>query len=230
MGEHVLPAEAVFAEQLDSAPSRWTIPPVMEELKARAKSAGLWNLFLPESDYGPGLTNLEYAPLCELMGTSPIAPEAFNCSFPDTGNMEVLVRYGSDAQRKQWLTPLLEGTIRSAFAMTEPDVASSDANNIACRIELDEATDEIVVTGRKWWSSGAMAPECKVAIVMGLSAPDGERHRRHSMVVVPLDTPGVRIERGTHVLGYTDGPHGGHAEILYDGVRVPREHLLGGRN
>jgi acyl-CoA dehydrogenase len=148
MDEHVLPNEAVFAEQLESAPSRWTIPPVMEELKTRAKSAGLWNLFLPESDYGPGLTNLEYAPLCELMGTSPIGPEAFNCSFPDTGNMEVLVRYGTEAQRRQWLIPLLDGTIRSAFAMTEPDVASSDATNIQASIVRDG--DEYVINGHKW--------------------------------------------------------------------------------
>src|SRR5215475_12576911 len=151
MDEHVLPAEAVFAEQLESGPSRWTIPPVMEELKARAKREGLWNLFLPESEYGPGLTNLEYAPLCELMGTSPIAPEVFNCSFPDTGNMEVLVRYGTPQQKKQWLDPLLEGKIRSAFAMTEPDVASSDATNI--RASIVRAGEHYVVNGRKWWTS-----------------------------------------------------------------------------
>jgi len=225
----ILPAEATFhaqvAEQAQSNP--WGRPPVMEELKAQARERGLWNLFLP-GERGAGLTNLEYAPLAELSGRSPmLAPEAMNCAAPDTGNMEVLAHFARPAVRERWLTPLLEGTIRSAYSMTEPDVASSDANNIACRVELDEATDEIVVTGRKWWSSGAMAPECKVAIVMGLSAPDGERHQRHSMVVVPLDTPGVRIERGTHVLGYSDGPHGGHAEILYDGVRVPRENLLG---
>ena len=229
LDEVIYPAEATFAEQVaqQAHSNPWGRPPVMEELKAQARERGLWNLFLP-GDRGAGLTNLEYAPLAELSGRSPmLAPEAMNCAAPDTGNMEVLAHFARPAVQDRWLTPLLEGTIRSAYSMTEPDVASSDANNIATRIELDEATDEIVVTGRKWWSSGAMAPECKVAVVMGLSAPDGERHRRHSMVVVPLDTPGVKVERATHVLGYSDGPHGGHAEILYDGVRIPRENLLG---
>jgi len=224
MGEHVLPAEAVFAEQLDSAPSRWTIPPVMEELKARAKSAGLWNLFLPESDYGPGLTNLEYAPLCELMGTSPIAPEAFNCSFPDTGNMEVLVRYGTDAQRKQWLTPLLEGTIRSAFAMTEPDVASSDATNIEASIVHDG--DEYVINGHKWWTSGIGDPRCRLLIVMGKTdSHNPDRHRQQSMILVPRDTPGITLLRMLHVFGYDDAPHG-HGELLFENVRVPAGNLL----
>jgi acyl-CoA dehydrogenase len=224
MDEHVLPAEALFAEQLDSAPSRWTIPPVMEELKARAKRAGLWNLFLPESDYGPGLTNLEYAPLCELMGTSPIAPEAFNCSFPDTGNMEVLVRYGTDAQRKQWLTPLLEGTIRSAFAMTEPDVASSDATNIEASIVHDG--DEYVINGHKWWTSGIGDPRCRLLIVMGKTdSHNPDRHRQQSMILVPRDTPGITLLRMLHVFGYDDAPHG-HGELLFENVRVPAGNLL----
>ena len=224
MDEHVLPNEAVFAAQLESAPSRWTIPPVMEELKARARSAGLWNLFLPESDYGPGLTNLEYAPLCELMGTSPIAPEAFNCSFPDTGNMEVLVRYGTDAQRKQWLLPLLEGTIRSAFAMTEPDVASSDAANIQASIVRDG--DEYVINGRKWWTSGIGDPRCRLLIVMGKTNPHNpDRHRQQSMILVPRDTPGITLLRMLHVFGYDDAPHG-HGELVFEDVRVPAANLL----
>jgi len=224
MDEHVLPNEAVFAGQLESAPSRWTIPPVMEELKARARNAGLWNLFLPESDYGPGLTNLEYAPLCELMGTSPIAPEAFNCSFPDTGNMEVLVRYGTDAQRKQWLLPLLEGTIRSAFAMTEPDVASSDAANIQASIVRDG--DEYVINGRKWWTSGIGDPRCRLLIVMGKTDPHNpDRHRQQSMILVPRDTAGITLLRMLHVFGYDDAPHG-HGELVFEDVRVPATNLL----
>jgi acyl-CoA dehydrogenase len=224
MDEHVLPNEAVFAEQLESAPSRWTIPPVMEELKARAKSAGLWNLFLPESDYGPGLTNLEYAPLCELMGTSPIGPEAFNCSFPDTGNMEVLVRYGTEAQRRQWLIPLLDGTIRSAFAMTEPDVASSDATNIQASIVRDG--DEYVINGHKWWTSGIGDPRCRLLIVMGKTDPHHpDRHRQQSMVLVPRDAPGITLLRMLHVFGYDDAPHG-HGELVFEDVRVPAANLL----
>jgi acyl-CoA dehydrogenase len=224
MDEHVLPNEAVFAEQLESAPSRWTIPPVMEELKTRAKSAGLWNLFLPESDYGPGLTNLEYAPLCELMGTSPIGPEAFNCSFPDTGNMEVLVRYGTEAQRRQWLIPLLDGTIRSAFAMTEPDVASSDATNIQASIVRDG--DEYVINGHKWWTSGIGDPRCRLLIVMGKTDPHHpDRHRQQSMVLVPRDAPGITLLRMLHVFGYDDAPHG-HGELVFEDVRVPAANLL----
>src|ERR1051325_2294017 len=173
---NVLPNEEVYARQVESAASRWMIPPVMEKRKARARREGLWNLFLPESEYGPGLSNLEYAPLCELMGTSPIAPEVFNCSFPDTGNMEVLVRYGTEAQRKQWLAPLLEGTIRSAFAMTEPDVASSDATNIQASIVRDG--DEYVINGRKWWTSGIGDPRCRLLIFMGKTDADhADRHR-----------------------------------------------------
>jgi acyl-CoA dehydrogenase len=224
MDEHVLPSEAVFAKQLESGPSRWTIPPVMEELKARAKRDGLWNLFLPESEYGPGLTNLEYAPLCELMGTSPIAPEAFNCSFPDTGNMEVLVRYGTEAQRQQWLTPLLDGTIRSAFAMTEPDVASSDATNIQASIVRDG--DEYVINGRKWWTSGIGDPRCRLLIVMGKTDPhNADRHLQQSMILVPRDAPGVTVLRMLHVFGYDDAPHG-HGELLFENVRVPATNLL----
>ena len=224
MDEHVLPSEAVFAKQLESAPSRWTIPPVMEELKARAKRDGLWNLFLPESEYGPGLTNLEYAPLCELMGTSPIAPEAFNCSFPDTGNMEVLVRYGTEAQRQQWLTPLLDGTIRSAFAMTEPDVASSDATNIQASIVRDG--DEYVINGHKWWTSGIGDPRCRLLVVMGKTDPhNADRHLQQSMILVPRDAPGITVLRMLQVFGYDDAPHG-HGELVFENVRVPAANLL----
>jgi acyl-CoA dehydrogenase len=224
MGEHVLPGEAVFAAQLESAPSRWTIPPIMEELKARARHEGLWNLFLPESEYGPGLTNLEYAPLCELMGTSPIAPEVFNCSFPDTGNMEVLVRYGTEAQKNQWLTPLLDGTIRSAFAMTEPDVASSDATNIQASIVRHG--DEYVINGRKWWTSGIGDPRCRLLIVMGKSDPaNPDRHKQQSMILVPRNTPGITVVRMLAVFGYDDAPHG-HGELLFENVHVPAANLL----
>lgn len=224
MDEHILPAEAVFAQQLESGPSRWTIPPIMEELKANARRAGLWNLFLPESQYGPGLTNLEYAPLCELMGTSPIAPEAFNCSFPDTGNMEVLVRYGTEAQRQAWLTPLLEGTIRSAFAMTEPDVASSDAANIQASIVRDG--DEYVINGCKWWTSGIGDPRCELLIVMGKTDPGNpDRHKQQSMILVARDTPGITVVRLLNVFGYDDAPHG-HGEVMFENVRVPAANLL----
>jgi acyl-CoA dehydrogenase len=220
---HVLPNESVYAQQLEAAASRWTIPPVMEELKAKARGEGLWNLFLPESEYGPGLSNLEYAPLCELMGKSPIAPEVFNCSFPDTGNMEVLVRYGTDAQKKQWLTPLLEGTMRSAFAMTEPDVASSDATNIKAAIVRDG--DSYVLNGRKWWTSGAGDPRCAIAIFMGKSSPDAERHKQQSMILVPMNTPGVTVRRMLSVFGYDDAPHG-HGEVTFENVRVPASNML----
>lgn len=193
MREYVYPNERAYFEALDEGPSRWSIPPIMEELKQRARAAGLWNLFLPDSEDGAGLGNLEYAPLAEIMGRSPIAPEVFNCSAPDTGNMEVLVRYGSDEQKRSWLEPLLRGEIRSAFAMTEPDVASSDATNIAATIERDG--DEYVLNGRKWWTSGAMDPRCRILIFMGRSNPDAERHRQQSMILVPMDTPGVRVVR-----------------------------------
>jgi acyl-CoA dehydrogenase len=224
MDAHVLPNESVYAQQVDAAASRWTIPPVMEELKAKARREGLWNLFLPESEYGPGLTNVEYAPLCELMGTSPIAPEVFNCSFPDTGNMEVLVRYGTAEQKKQWLTPLLEGAIRSAFAMTEPDVASSDATNIQASIVRDG--NEYVINGRKWWTSGIGDPRCKVLIFMGKTDPGhADRHKQQSMILVPRDAPGVTVVRMLDVFGYDDAPHG-HGEVLFENVRVPVSNLL----
>ena len=225
MHEHVYPNEKTYAEQLSSAADRWTIPPVMEELKTEARAAGLWNLFLPEPEYGAGLSNLEYAPLCEVMGRSPIAPEVFNCNAPDTGNMEVLVRYGSEEQKERWLKPLLEGETRSCFAMTEPDVASSDATNIRARIERASGGDEYVVNGRKWWSTGAGDPRCRVAIVMGKTDPEAARYEQQSMILVPLDTPGVTIERTLPVFGYDDAPHG-HAEISFENARVPASNMI----
>ena len=222
MDEHVYPNESVYAEQ-HAAGSRWEVPPIMEDLKARARAAGLWNLFLPESEYGAGLTNLEYAPLCEEMGRSGIAAEVFNCAAPDTGNMEVLARYGDDEQKKRWLAPLLDGSIRSAFAMTEPDVASSDATNIRCEIRRDG--DQYVVNGRKWWTSGAMDPRCRILIVMGKTDPTAELHRQQSMILVPMDTAGVKTVRHLPVFGYDDAPHG-HAEMLFEDVRVPASNLL----
>jgi acyl-CoA dehydrogenase len=223
LNEHVLPAEPVYkAQRSEIGP--WDTPPVIEELKVEARSRGLWNLFLP-GDRGAGLTNLQYAPIAEISGRSPwIMPEAMNCSAPDTGNMEIFHHFATDAVRERWLPDLLDGKIRSVYSMTEPDVASSDANNIATSITEEDGGFR--VKGRKWWSSGAMSPSCKVAIVMGLSNPDGEKHGRHSMIVVPLDTPGVDIIRSTSVFGYTDGGHGGHAVIDYD-VWVPKDHLLG---
>ncbi|APR77418.1 Acyl-CoA dehydrogenase [Minicystis rosea] len=223
VAEHVYPAEAVFHEQLSKAPTRWSVPPIMEELKRRARGEGLWNLFLPDHEGGAGLTNFEYAPLCEIMGGSPIAPEVFNCNAPDTGNMEVLTRYGTEAQKARWLAPLLAGEIRSCFAMTEPAVASSDATNIACSIRADG--DDYVIDGRKWWTSGALDPRCKIAIVMGRTAPDAPRHAQQSMVLVPLDTPGVEVVRPLMVFGYDDAPHG-HAEVIFRGVRVPKSNIL----
>jgi acyl-CoA dehydrogenase len=222
----VLPAEPIHREQQELGNTPWVHPPIVEELKSSARAQGLWNLFLPDSDRGAGLTNLEYAPLAELTGRSPrLAPEAVNCSAPDTGNMEILLNYATPAVQERFLAPLLAGEIRSCYSMTEPDVASSDANNISSSIAIDG--DDIVIRGRKWWSSGAMSDRCKVAIVMGLSDPNGQRHRCHSMVAVPLDHPGVHIERSTKVFGYTDGAHGGHAVINFDNVRVPKEYLLG---
>src|ERR1700736_1709912 len=227
MDEFVYPAEPLFREQVDVAENTWNTPPIIEELKAQARSRGLWNLFLPAShEYGAGLTNAQYAPLAEITGRNPwIAPEALNCSAPDTGNMELLSMFGTEKQREEWLEPLLAGEIRSAFSMTEPDVASSDATNIATRIERDG--DHYLINGRKWWTSGAMSPRCKLLIVMGVSDPDAERHRRQSMILVPKDTPGVTVLRSTSLFGYDDGPHGGHAEIIYDDVRVPASNLLG---
>ena len=223
MQELVYPNEATYREQLDAAEDRWTVPPIMEELKEEAREAGLWNLFLPDSEYGAGLTNLEYAPLCEIMGRSPIAPEVFNCNAPDTGNMEVLVRYGTDEQKERWLVPLLNGEIRSCFAMTEPDVASSDATNIRARIE--RVGDEYVINGRKWWSTGAGDPRCALAIVMGKTDTSAPRHEQQSMILVPLDAQGVRVERTLPVFGYDDAPHG-HAEISFSDARVPRENMI----
>ncbi|GAB3080480.1 acyl-CoA dehydrogenase family protein [Micromonospora schwarzwaldensis] len=224
--ECVLPAEPVHHEQVTAAGDPWARPPVMDELKAEARARGLWNLFLPDARYGAGLTNLQYAPLAELTGRSPhLAPEALNCAAPDTGNMELLAEFGSDAQRERWLAPLLDGTIRSAFCMTEPEVASSDATNIATRITRDG--DHYVVDGRKWWSSGAMDPRCEIFIVMGKTDPDADRHRQQSMILVPRDTPGVTVRRGMTVFGYSDAPHGGHAEIDFVDVRVPVENLVG---
>jgi acyl-CoA dehydrogenase len=227
MDEFVYPAEETFRTQAEDAGDRWQTPPVMEELKAEARSRGLWNLFLPRThEHGAGLTNLQYAPLAEVTGRSPwIAPEAINCSAPDTGNMELLSLFGTAGQQQRWLTPLLEGTIRSAFSMTEPLVASSDATNIATRIERDG--DQYVISGRKWWTSGAMSPRCQVLIVMGVTDQETEPHRRQSMILVPKDAPGVKVRRSTGVFGYDDGPHGGHAEISYDNVRVPAANLLG---
>jgi acyl-CoA dehydrogenase len=224
MEEHVYPNERLYEQQLNEQPSRWSaVPPIMEELKEKAKQAGLWNLFLPESEYGAGLTNVEYAPLCEIMGRSIIGPEAFNCGAPDTGNMEVLVRYGTSEQKEKWLKPLLNGDIRSCFSMTEPDVGSSDATNIQCSIVREG--DEYVINGRKWWSSGAGDPRCKIAIVMGKSDFNASKYEQQSMILVPLNTPGVKIERMLPVFGYDHAPHG-HAEIHYDNVRVPASNML----
>jgi acyl-CoA dehydrogenase len=227
MDEFVHPAEPTFREQVETAENRWSTPAVIEELKVEARSRGLWNLFLPAThEHGAGLTNLQYAPLAEITGRNPwIAPEALNCSAPDTGNMELLSLFGTDEQKRRWLEPLLEGTIRSAFSMTEPAVASSDAANIATRIERDG--DEYVINGTKWWTSGAMSPRCELLIVMGVTDPDAERHRRQSMILVPRDTAGVEVRRSMSVFGYDDGPHGGHAEITYNNVRVPAANLLG---
>jgi alkylation response protein AidB-like acyl-CoA dehydrogenase len=217
------PAEEVFAEQLQRAPDRWRPVPVVEELKQKAKARGLWNLFLPESEHGAGLSNLEYAPLCEIMGHYPLTSEATNCSAPDTGNMETLVRYGTEEQKQRWLAPLLTGEIRSAFCMTEPDVASSDATNISARIEQDG--DDFVINGRKWWSSGAGDPRCKVFIFMGKTDPNASSHLQQSMILVPREAKGVTIKRMLSVFGYDHAPHG-HAEIDFKDVRVPKSNLL----
>ena len=223
MDEHVYPNERFYHEQIEEADDRWAPPPILDELKAMAREAELWNLFLPESDLGGGLTNLEYAPLCEIMGRSHFAPEVFNCSAPDTGNMEVLERYGTEDQKKEWLEPLLAGEIRSAFAMTEPKVASSDATNIEARIERDG--DEYVLNGHKWWTSGAGDNRCKIFIFMGKNDPDAPSHVQQSMILVPRDTPGVKLIRHLTVFGYDHAPHG-HWEVTFENVRVPASNML----
>jgi len=223
MDEHVYPSEAVFERQVAEG-DRWQPTQIVEELKGKARAAGLWNLFLPESEYGAGLSNTDYAPLCEIMGRAfRLAPEVFNCSAPDTGNMEVLVRYGSPEQRARWLVPLLAGEIRSCFAMTEPDVASSDATNIRTSIARDG--DHYLINGHKWWISGAGDPRCKIAIVMGKTDPQAAKHQQQSMILVPMDAPGVGICRTLTVYGYDDAPHG-HAELMFSNVRVPASNLL----
>ncbi|HEV3318513.1 MAG TPA: acyl-CoA dehydrogenase family protein [Solirubrobacteraceae bacterium] len=224
MDEHVYPAEEVYERQLRESGDPHHQPQVMEELKTRAREAGLWNMFLPDAERGAGLSNSDYAPLAEILGRSHIASEACNCAAPDTGNMEVLHQFATPEQSERWLVPLLEGEIRSAFAMTEPDVASSDATNIALRIEREG--DEYVLNGRKWWTSNALHPNCKIMIVMGKTQPDAPKHRQQSQILVPLDTPGVRIVRGLPVFGYYD--HEGHAEVEFADVRVPASNLIAG--
>lgn len=225
--ERVVPNERVYIDQLAHTDDwrRWRIPPVLEELKTHAKAAGLWNLFLPDSKLGAGLDNRDYAPLAEIMGKSFLAPEVFNCNAPDTGNAEVLVRYGSDEQKERWLKPLLAGEIRSGFSMTEPAVASSDATNMKATCEI--VGDEIVINGQKWWTSGAGDPRCKFLIFMGVTDPNAERHGRHSMVIVPTDAPGVKIVRMVPVFGSLDEPHG-HGEIVFTDVRLPKSHFIAG--
>jgi len=222
MDEHIYPNERVYHEQINEG-DRWQPTAIIEELKPKARAAGLWNLFLPENPYGEGLSNLEYAPLCEIMGRSTMAPEVFNCSAPDTGNMEVLARYGSEEQKERWLKPLLNGEIRSCFAMTEPAVASSDATNIQSSILRDG--DDYVINGLKWWSSGAGDPRCKIVIFMGKTDPAASLHKQQSMILVPMDTPGVKITRMLTVFGYDHAPHG-HAEVEYKNVRVPASNIL----
>ena len=222
MDEYVYPNEKVFYQQIDEG-DRWQPTAIIEELKPKARAAGLWNLFLPENPYGEGLSNLEYAPLCEIMGRSPMAPEVFNCSAPDTGNMEVLARYGSDEQKERWLKPLLNGEIRSCFAMTEPAVASSDATNIQASIVRDG--DHYVINGLKWWSSGAGDPRCKISIFMGKTDPTAALHKQQSMILVPMDAPGVKIQRMLTVFGYDHAPHG-HGEVSFENVRVPVSNIL----
>ena len=222
MNAYVYEAEDIYKKQVEEG-GRWCIPQIMEDLKSKAKSEGLWNLFLPDSDLGAGLTNTEYAPLCEIMGRSPIGAEVFNCSAPDTGNMEVLVRYGTDDHKKEWLSPLLNGEIRSAFAMTEPDVASSDASNIQASIVRDG--DNYVINAKKWWTSGAMDPRCKIMIFMGKTDPNADKYKQQSMILVPFNTPGVKVLRHLPVFGYDHAPHG-HAEVEFKDVKVPVSNVL----
>ena len=222
MNESVYENEDVYKKQVEEG-GRWCIPEIMETLKAKAKSQGLWNLFLPDSDLGAGLTNTEYAPLCEIMGRSPIGAEVFNCSAPDTGNMEVLVRYGTEEQKNEWLTPLLNGDIRSSFAMTEPDVASSDASNIQASIVRNG--DHYVINAKKWWTSGAMDPRCKIMIFMGKTDPSADKYKQQSMILVPFDTPGVKVLRHLPVFGYDHAPHG-HAEVEFKDVKVPASNII----
>ncbi len=223
LDEHIIPAEHVYHRQLDEGPDRWTVPPIMDELKAKAKKAGLWNLFLPKKHFPDSLTNLEYASICETMGRSPIGGEPFNCSAPDTGNLETLILYATPEQKKQWLEPLMSGEIRSAFAMTEPAVASSDATNIRSSIKRDG--DHYVINGRKWWTSGAPDKRCKIMIFMGQTAPSAEKHKQQSMVLVPMDAPGVTMMRSLSVMGYDEAPHG-HGEVDFKDVRVPVSNIL----
>ena len=222
MNENVYENEDVYKNEVEEG-GRWCIPEIMETLKAKAKSEGLWNLFLPESNLGAGLTNTEYAPLCEIMGRSPIGAEIFNCSAPDTGNMEVLVRYGTEEQKKDWLTPLLSGEIRSSFAMTEPDVASSDASNIQASIVKNG--DHYIINAKKWWTSGAMDPRCKIMIFMGKTDPSADKYKQQSMILVPFNTPGVKVLRHLPVFGYDHAPHG-HAEVEFKDVKVPTSNIL----
>jgi acyl-CoA dehydrogenase len=223
MDEHVYPNEHLYHQQIDEAASRWLVPPIMEQLKEKARAAGLWNLFMPNTHYGVGLTNVEYAPMCEIMGRIQWAGEVFNCSAPDTGNMETIERYGTEAHKQEWLMPLLAGEIRSAFCMTEPAVASSDATNIQSSIVRDG--DDYVINGRKWWSSGAGDPRCKILIFMGKTNPDAPKHQQQSMVLVPRDTPGVTVMRPLSVFGYDHAPHG-HMEVDFKDVRVPVSNIL----
>jgi acyl-CoA dehydrogenase len=222
MDQHIYPNERTYYAQTHG-PTRWQVTPIVEELKPKARAAGLWNLFLPDSEYGAGLSNLEYAPLCEIMGRSPLAPEVFNCSAPDTGNMEVLVRYGSPEQKERWLKPLLAGEVRSCFCMTEPDVASSDATNI--QASIIRQGDEYLLNGRKWWTTGAGHPRCQIGIFMGKTDPSAPKYRQQSMILVPMDAPGVRIERMLTVFGYDEAPHG-HGEVSFENVRVPASSIL----
>ena len=219
--EHIYPAEQEYQMQLEQ--DRWQVPPVMEALKAKAREQGLWNLFLPDSDLAVGLSNSEYAPLCEIMGRSPIAPEVFNCNAPDSGNMELLWKYGTEGQKKSWLEPLLKGEVRSAFCMTEPDVASSDATNISTRIERDG--DQYVINGRKWWCTNAAHPRCDIFIVMGKTDTKAPRYKQQSQILVPRNSSGVRVERALSLFGYDDAPHG-HCEVTFDDVRVPASNLI----